>query len=89
VGVGLRPGGGDVTPANPLGPPVRGWADVSDALRPAASQLSDGDGLESEQISGYSGDDLAYTLGLERCSRLGVQRTSESAGDELRPVRRS
>jgi ketosteroid isomerase-like protein len=75
--------GDDVTLANPLGPPARGWAEVSDALRRAASQLSDGEGLESERISGYSGDDLAYTLEIERC-RVKVAGASEAAPSSLR-----
>jgi ketosteroid isomerase-like protein len=73
----------DVTLANPLGPPARGWADVSDALRRAASQLRDGEDLESERISGYSGDDLAYTLEIERC-RVKVGGASEAAPSSLR-----
>lgn len=73
----------DVTLANPLGPPARGWAEVSDALRRAASQLSGGEGLESERISGYSGGDLAYTLEIERC-RVKVGGASELAPSSLR-----
>jgi ketosteroid isomerase-like protein len=57
----------DVTLANPLGPPARGWTAVSNALRRAASQLSDGEMLASERISAYSNGDLAYTLEIERC----------------------
>jgi ketosteroid isomerase-like protein len=73
----------DVTLANPLGPPARGWAEVSDAMRRAASQLSDGEGLESERISGASGGDLAYTLEIERC-RVRVGGASELAPSSLR-----
>jgi hypothetical protein len=42
----------DVTLANPLGPPARGWAEVSEALRRAVSQLSDGEVLAVDRISG-------------------------------------
>ena len=73
----------EVTLANPLGPPARGWAEVSDALRRAASQLSDGEGLELERISGYSGDDLAYTLEIERM-RVKVGGASEAVPSSLR-----
>jgi ketosteroid isomerase-like protein len=73
----------EVTLANPLGPPARGWAEVSAALRRAASQLSDGEGLEIERISQYSGDDLAYTLEIERC-RVRVGGASEAAPSSLR-----
>ncbi len=73
----------DVTLANPLGPPARGWAEVSAALRRAASQLSDGEGLELERISGYAGDDLAYTLEIERM-RVKVGGASEAMQSSLR-----
>ena len=56
----------DVTLANPLGPPALGWTEVSNALRRAVSQLSDGEVLASERISGYSSGDLAYFLEIER-----------------------
>ena len=52
----------DVTLANPLGPPAHGRTEVSNALRRAVSQLSDGEMLAVERISGYSSDDLAYIL---------------------------
>lgn len=55
-----------MTLANPLGPPARGWTEVSNALRRAVSQLSDGEVLGSERISGYSTGDLAYILEIER-----------------------
>jgi hypothetical protein len=42
----------DVTLANPLGPPARGWAEVSEALRRAVSQLRDGEVLAVDRISG-------------------------------------
>ena len=62
----------DVTLANPLGPPARGWTEVSDALRRAASQLSDGEMLAVEPISEYSGENLAYTVEIERTrTKLG------------------
>jgi ketosteroid isomerase-like protein len=75
--------GDDVTLANPLGPPVRGWTEVSDALRRAAAQLSDGEVLASERISAYSSGDLAYTLEIER-SRVKVGGAGEAAPSSLR-----
>jgi hypothetical protein len=39
---------------------------VSNALRGAASQLSDGEMLAVEPISAYSSDDLAYTVEIGR-----------------------
>jgi ketosteroid isomerase-like protein len=73
----------DVTLANPLGPPARGWTEVSNALRHAVSQLSGGEVLGSERISGYSGDELAYILEIERF-RVRVGGASEPAPSSLR-----
>jgi ketosteroid isomerase-like protein len=73
----------DVTLANPLGPPARGWTDVSNALRRAVSQLSDGEVLGSERISEYSSGDLAYILELERF-RVKVGGAREPAPSSLR-----
>ena len=65
----------DVTLANPLGPPARGWSAVLDSLRRAVSQLSDGEVLAVERISGYSSGDLAYILEIEQDRvRLGGAR---------------
>jgi ketosteroid isomerase-like protein len=75
--------GDDATLANPLGPPVRGWTEVSNALRRAAAQLSDGEILASERISGYSSGDLAYVLEIER-SRVKVGGAREAAPSSLR-----
>lgn len=73
----------DVTLANPLGPPARGWTEVSSTLRRAVSQLSDGEVLAFERISGYSDDDLAYILEIERC-RVKVGGARELAPSSLR-----
>jgi hypothetical protein len=65
----------DVTLANPLGPPARGWTEVLDSLRRAVSQLSDGEVLAVERISGYSSGDLAYIVEIEQDRvRLGGAR---------------
>ena len=73
----------DVTLANPLGPPARGWTEVSNALRRAVSQLSDGEVLGSERISAYSSEDLAYILEIERF-RVKVGDAREPARSSLR-----
>jgi ketosteroid isomerase-like protein len=73
----------DVTLANPLGPPARGWSAVSDALRHAVSQLSDGEILASERISGSSSGDLAYIVELER-SRVRMGGAGEPVPVSLR-----
>jgi ketosteroid isomerase-like protein len=73
----------DVTLANPLGPPVRGWTDVSASLRRAVSQLSEGEVLEVQRISASSSGDLAYVLEIERF-RVKVAGASEPAPSTLR-----
>jgi ketosteroid isomerase-like protein len=63
----------DVTLADPLGPPVRGWAQVEQALERAASHLRDGEVLGFERISGYATADLAYRVEIERLrARFGA-----------------
>jgi ketosteroid isomerase-like protein len=56
----------DVTLANPLGPPARGWAEVEKILERAASLLREGEPCRFERISGYTGTDLAYMVEIER-----------------------
>jgi ketosteroid isomerase-like protein len=73
----------DVTLANPLGPTARGWTEVSNALRRAVSQLSDGEVLGCERISAYAGDDLAYVHEIERF-RVRAGGASEPAPSSLR-----
>ena len=73
----------DVTLANPLGPPARGWTEVSDSLRRAVSQLSDGEVLAVERISGYSSGDLAYILEIEQ-DRVRLGGAREPADVSLR-----
>ena len=73
----------DATLANPLGPPARGWIEVSEALRRAVSQLSDGEVLAIERISGYSSDNLAHVLEIERM-RVKVGGAPEPAPSSLR-----
>jgi ketosteroid isomerase-like protein len=73
----------DVTLANPLGPPARGWTEVLDSLRRAVSQVSDGEVLAVERISGDSSGDLAYLLELEQ-SRVRLGGAREPASVSLR-----
>ena len=56
----------DVTLANPLGPPARGWDQVEKTLERAASQIRDGEATDFERISEYATADLAYILEIER-----------------------
>ena len=57
--------GDDVTLANPLGPPVRGWDQVKQHLEQAASTAREGEPLRYECISEYSTGDLGYNVELE------------------------
>jgi ketosteroid isomerase-like protein len=54
----------DVTLANPLGPPRRGWAEVEKAINAAAANFTDGS-LRFEEVSRYHTDDLGYIVQLE------------------------
>lgn len=71
---------GDVTLANPFGPPVRGWEDVSARLDLAASNYRDGRDYEFENISTVITPFLAYAVEIERV------RTRVGGSDELTAV---
>ena len=70
----------DATLANPfVGPPVRGWDKVSEALDYASSNFRDGKLTSSETISTYESSDLASIHELEQWeAKVG-------GGDELSP----
>ncbi len=56
----------DVTLANPLGPPVRGWEQVAQATERATSQFTDGEIVGYEIIEKYVTPELAYVVEIER-----------------------
>jgi ketosteroid isomerase-like protein len=70
----------DVTLANPFGPPVRGFEEVSARLDLAASNFRDGRDWDFENISTVITPELAYTVEFER-SRMRV-----GGSDELTAV---
>jgi ketosteroid isomerase-like protein len=70
----------DVTLANPFGPPVRGWREVSATLDRAAENYRDGEIVAFETVSTGIGADLAYTLEVEN------YRARVGGGDEIVPV---
>ena len=70
----------DVTLANPFGPPVRGWPEVSAKLDSAADHYRDGEVVGFENISTITTPDLAYVVEIER------YRARVGGGDELTPV---
>src|SRR6266567_2111069 len=62
----------DVTLANPLGPPVRGWEQVVAAAERAASQVRDGEIIGFEIVAKYVTAELAYIVWVERTkAKLG------------------
>ncbi len=56
----------DVTLANPLGPPVRGWNQVEEAGRRAAAQVREGEANHFERISEFATADLGYIVEIHR-----------------------
>ena len=56
----------DVTLANPLGPPVRGWEQVAAAGERAASQFSEGESVGFEIVAKYVTPELAYLVEVHR-----------------------
>jgi ketosteroid isomerase-like protein len=56
----------DVTLANPFGPAVRGWTQVSERLDFASSRFRDGEVASFESIAAYVSPGLACLLELER-----------------------
>ncbi|CAH0154652.1 hypothetical protein SRABI83_00801 [Arthrobacter sp. Bi83] len=73
----------DVTLANPLGPPARGWSQVENTMERASSQLAEGEPTRFERISGHTGTDLAYILEIER-TRAKVGGAAEPSPISLR-----
>lgn len=73
----------DVTLANPLGPPVRGWNGVKEATERAAAQLREGEPCRYERISEYVTEELAYNVEIER-TRVKVGGAHEMAPLSLR-----
>jgi ketosteroid isomerase-like protein len=69
----------DVTLANPLGPPRRGWSDVEQATDRAAAEFRDGT-CSCEEISRVVTADLAYVLQIERWSARVGGRAEPSSG---------
>jgi ketosteroid isomerase-like protein len=70
----------DVTLANPFGPPVRGWTEVSATLDRAAGNYRDGEVVGFENVATGIGSDLAYTVEVES------YRARVGGADEIVPV---
>ncbi len=69
----------DVTLANPLGPPRRGWSEVEDAMERAAAELRDGS-TSFEEVSKVVTPELAYVVGIQRFSAKVGGREEPSSG---------
>jgi len=62
----------DVSLANPLGPPARGWEQVSKTIELAASNFTDGEMVAFEDVTKYVTSELACAVWLERAKvKLG------------------
>jgi ketosteroid isomerase-like protein len=56
----------DVSLANPLGPPARGWEQVAKTMERAASNFTDGEMVAFENVVKYVTPELACVVWLER-----------------------
>src|SRR5919202_7051438 len=70
----------DVTLANPLGPPARGWEQVEKTLERAASAIRGGESVDFETVAEYVTPELAYIVWIERTeAKVG-------GGEDLSPI---
>jgi ketosteroid isomerase-like protein len=70
----------DATLANPYGPPARGWNQIQEAGRRAASNYRDGKALGFENFAKCGTEELGYILEIERFEAKVAGR------DEVSPV---
>jgi ketosteroid isomerase-like protein len=62
----------DVTLANPLGPPARGWEQVAETMERAASIFTEGEMVGFEIMAKHVTPELAYVVWVERAKvKLG------------------
>jgi ketosteroid isomerase-like protein len=73
----------DVTLANPLAPPVRGWERVAEVAERAASQFRDGEMVAFENLAKHVTPEFAYVVRVER-ARAKVGGSEEVAPLALR-----
>ena len=73
----------DVTLANPIGPPARGFDGVCGVMDRAAEQISSGTGYTFDTLTWVETADLAYEVGLER-SRARLAGVAEEVPISLR-----
>jgi ketosteroid isomerase-like protein len=70
----------DVSLANPLGPPARGWEQVTKTIEHAASTIRDGEITSFDVISKLVTPELAYVVWIER------QKAKMGARQDVTPV---
>ncbi len=70
----------DVTLANPLSPPARGWEQVAETSERAASQFRDGEMVGFETVAKYVTPELAYVVHIERT------KAKVGGGEEITPI---
>jgi ketosteroid isomerase-like protein len=73
----------DVTLANPLGPPAKGFDAVCRVIDRAAAQIGEGEGYTCEAVTWVETADLAYEVGIER-SRARLAGAADKAPISLR-----
>jgi ketosteroid isomerase-like protein len=73
----------DATLANPLGPPGRGWQEISQRLDHACSLLRDGEAYRVDRVSAYSTEEVAWIVEIEHC-RVKVAGAEEHSPSSLR-----
>ena len=73
----------DVTLANPLGPPAKGYDAVCQVMDRAALQISEGEGYTFDTITWVETADLAYEVGIEH-SRAKLGGAAEKVPISLR-----
>jgi ketosteroid isomerase-like protein len=71
---------GDVSLANPFGPPVRGWDESARTMERAASNYRAGEIVGFENVAKYVTSELAYIVEVER------YRTKVGGSEDSTPV---
>src|SRR5215211_2181727 len=71
---------GDVSLANPFGPPARGWDEAARTMERAASNYRDGEIVGFENVAKYATSDLACIVEVDR------YRAKVGGREEITPV---
>jgi ketosteroid isomerase-like protein len=71
---------GDVSLANPFGPPVRGWDEAARTMERAASNYRDGEIIGFENVAKFVASELACIVEVER------YRAKVGGSEDITPV---